>query len=125
MEMIMTKKILIVDDNELMIEVMTYILNSNGYDVVSYHDGDNIFNDIKNDHPDLVILDAYLPGMDGRDICRLIKLNKATSSLPVIICSGSDDIDESLTQRGAPDDILLKPFDINNLIEKIEYQLAA
>ena len=121
----MAKKILIVDDNELMIEVMTYILISNGYEVISFNGGENIFNDIRANHPDLVILDALLPGMDGRDICKLIKLNKNTRDLPVIICSGSDDIDESLTQKGAPNDVLHKPFDINNLIEKVEYQLAA
>jgi DNA-binding response OmpR family regulator len=121
----MRKKILIVDDNELMIEVMTYILNGNGFEVISYNDGENIFNDIKANHPDLVILDTYSPGMDARDICRLIKLNRATKNLPVIICSDGDDIDESLTQKGAPDDVLHKPFGINNLIEKIEYQLAA
>jgi DNA-binding response OmpR family regulator len=125
METIMAKKILIVDDNELMIEVMTYILISNGYEVISFNHGENIFNDIRANHPDLVILDALLPGMDGRDICKLIKLNKNTQDLPVIICSGSDDIDESLTQKGAPNDVLHKPFDINNLIEKVEYQLAA
>lgn len=121
----MTKKILIVDDNELMIEVMTYILNSNGYDVVAFSDGDNIFNDIKATHPDLVILDAVLPGMDGRDICKLIKLNRDTKALPVIICSGNDDIDQALTQKGAPDGVLHKPFGINNLIDKVQCQLAA
>lgn len=121
----MLKKILIVEDNELLIEVMTYILISNGYDVIALSHGENVFNEIKITHPDLVILDAVLPGMDGRDICQLIKLNKATRDLPVIICSGDDSIDESLQQKGAPDDVLHKPFDITSLIEKVEYQLAA
>ncbi|CAN5343768.1 response regulator [soil metagenome] len=121
----MLKKILIVEDNELLIEVMTYILISNGYEVIALSRGDDVFNHIKTTHPDLVILDAILPGMDGRDICQLIKLNKATKDLPVIICSGDDSIGESLRQKGAPDDVLQKPFDITALIEKVEYQLAA
>lgn len=121
----MQKKILIVDDNELMIEVMTYILISNGYDVIALTNGADVFNNIKENHPDLVILDAMLPGMDGRDICQLIKLNQTTKDLPVIMCSGDETIDDSLTQKGAPDDVLHKPFDINCLIEKVEYQLAA
>jgi DNA-binding response OmpR family regulator len=124
-EKAMAKKILIIDDNELMIEVMTYILTNNGYEVVSFNDGGNIFNEIRITHPDLVILDALLPGMDGRDICKLIKLNNDTKTLPVIICTGSEDINDSLSQKGAPDDVLHKPFDISNLIEKVEYQLAA
>jgi len=121
----MAKKILILDNNELMIEVLTYILTANGYDVVSFSDAGNIFNNIKATHPDLIILDVLLPGMDGHDICRLIKLNRDTKNLPVIICSASDDIGKTLGQNGAPDDVLHKPFGINNLIEKVGYQLAA
>ncbi len=121
----MLKKILIVEDNELMTEVMSYILISNGYDVIALSRGDDVFDNIKNNHPDLIILDARLPGMDGRDICQLLKLNKGTCNLPVIICSGDDNIDESLNKKGAPDDVLHKPFDIAALIEKVEYQLAA
>jgi len=109
-----------------MLEVMTYILINYGYEVFSAKSGGEVFSHIKTDHPDLVILDAILPGMNGKDICQLIKLNKTTEDLPVILCSGDDDsIDESLKQKGAPDDVLHKPFDIKNLIEKIEYQLAA
>lgn len=121
----MAKKILILDNDELMIEVMTYILTASGYDVVSFSDAGNIFNDIKATHPDLIILDVLLPGMDGRDIYKLIKLNRDTKNLPVIICSAADDIGKFLNQSGAPDDVLHKPFGINNLIEKVEYQLAA
>jgi len=121
----MPKKILIVDDNTLMIEVMTYILINNGYEVSATTTGTDVFEHIKNDHPDLIILDAILPGINGREICQLIKLNKTTRNLPVIMCSGDESIDESLKQKGAPDDVLHKPFDISCLIEKVEYQLAA
>jgi DNA-binding response OmpR family regulator len=121
----MSKKILIVDDNTLMIEVMTYILINNGYEVVATTTGSDVFEHIKNDHPDLVILDAILPGINGREICQLIKLNKTTRDLPVIMCSGDESIVGSLKQKGAPDDVLQKPFDISCLIEKVEYQLAA
>jgi DNA-binding response OmpR family regulator len=121
----MPKKILIADDNTLMIEVMTYILINNGYEVFATTTGTDVFEHIKKDNPDLVILNSVLPGIDGRDICQLIKLNRTTKELPVIMCSGDDSIDESLTQKGAPDDVLHKPFDISCLIEKVEYQLAA
>ncbi len=121
----MQKKILIVDDNMLMIEVMSYILINNGYEVVAASSSTEVFDYIRANHPDLVILDAILPGMNGREICQLIKLNKTTRNLPVIMCSGDETIGEALKQNGAPDDILQKPFDINNLIEKVEYQLAA
>ncbi|MDF2430569.1 MAG: hypothetical protein JWP44_200 [Mucilaginibacter sp.] len=122
----MPKKILIVDDNVLMIEVMSYILINNGYEVIAASNGTEIFDRIKANRPDLVILDARLPGINGEEICQLIKMNQTTRNLPVIMCSGDDEtIHQSLKQKGAPDDILQKPFDINKLIEKVEYQFAA
>jgi len=121
----MAKKILIVDRNELMIEVMSYILTGKGYDVITLDRPDHIFNNIRQNHPDLVILDSLLPGIDAVDVCRLLKRNKETKALPVIICTDGDDTDQPLIQKGAPDDVLLKPFSMTNLIEKVEYQLAA
>lgn len=121
----MSKKILIVDDNEYMIEIMTFILISKGYEVIALPNGDNVLNTILFNHPDLVILDAIMPGMDGREICKLLKLNKSTRQLPVIMCSAEDDIDASFKQKGAPDDVLHKPFGTEELLEKIEMQLAA
>lgn len=125
MEKIKSKKILIVEHDELMIEVMTYILTGIGYEVISLNRPDHIFNYIRKNHPDLVIMDAVLPGMDGLDVCRLLKLNKQTENLPVIICSDIDDLDKPADEKGAPDDVLHKPFSMNKLIEKVEYQLVA
>ncbi len=121
----MNKKILIVDDNELITEVMSYILTNNGYDVTTLNTGDGVVDQIKDTQPDLVIMDIMLPGVDGRDICRIIKHNKATQNLPVIICSGNDDIESALKQEGAPNDVLPKPFDMTVLLDKVEHQLAA
>ena len=119
------KKILIVNDNELIVEVMTYILVNKGYTVMSLYNADEVFNNVKTNHPDLIILDDILPGMKGREICQLLKLNRSTQNLPVIMCSGNDDIDDSLQQNGAPNDILHKPFDVESLVDKVEIQLAA
>jgi len=121
----MNKKILIVDDNELIAEVMSYILTNNGYDVTTLYSGDGVVTQIKDTHPDLVIMDIMLPGIDGRDICRIIKHNKATENLPVIICSANDDIEDAMKQVGPPNDILSKPFDMSALLNKVELQLAA
>ena len=121
----MAKKILIVDDNEFMIEIMTFILIDKGYEVIALYNGDKVFDSVLANHPDLVILDAALPGMDGREICKLLKLNHSTKKLPVIMCSAYDDVDEALKQNGAPNDILHKPFDTHEFIKKIELQLAA
>lgn len=121
----MSKKILIVDDNELIIEVMSYILTNNGYEVSSLPNGYHVIEEVKKTHPDLLIIDAIMPGIDGRDICKILKMNKDTKDLPVIICSSEDDLDATLTQIGAPNDILHKPFDMSALINKVQFQLAA
>ncbi|MEB0264153.1 response regulator, partial [Mucilaginibacter sp. 10I4] len=122
---IMRKRILIVDDNELIVEVMSYILINNGYDVSSLPNGDRVIEEVQKTHPDLLIMDANMPGMDGRDICKILKLNKSTMDTPVIICSAEEDLDAALNGEGAPDDILHKPFDMTALIKKVEVQLAA
>lgn len=121
----MARKILIVEDNELMIEVMSYILYHHGYEAIFSTRAELVFDHIKASHPDLVILDTEQAGMDSKEVCRLIKLNIATRKLPVIICSDGDDSDAVLHDKGAPDGILHKPFGINSLIRTIEYQLAA
>lgn len=104
---------------------MSYILTSRGYDVIALNRADHIFNNIRSNHPDLVILDDLLPGMDGHEICSLLKRNQETKNLPVIICADGDANDQLSHQKGAPDGILCKPFGMSNLLEKIEYQLAA
>ncbi|MCC8424519.1 PleD family two-component system response regulator [Mucilaginibacter sp. UR6-11] len=121
----MSKKILIVDDNEFMIEVMTYILNNKGYDVIALNNGDQVLDRIKTASPDLVILDMMLPDADGREICHEIKHNTDTRDLPVIICTGSNDVKLSMNQPGSPDDILYKPFNVDSLVDMVAYQLAA
>jgi len=121
----MAKKILIVDDNELIVEVMSYILKNCGYDVYSLNGGEHVIEEVKIKHPDLLIMDACMPGMNGKEICKVLKMNKETSRVPVIICSGEDDLEEALTQNGAPDDVLQKPFDMTSLINKVKIQIAA
>lgn len=122
---IMSKKILIVDDNEFIIEVMTYILNNKGYEVIALHNGEEVLDHIKTDHPDLVILDVMLPDADGRDICTEIKLNNETRDLPVIMCTGNDNLELAMHQQCSPNDVLYKPFDVDALVDMVAFQLAA
>jgi len=121
----MAKKILIVDDNEFMVEVMSHILLNKGYDVIALYEGNAVIDHIRTDHPDLVILDMQLPDADGRDICKEIKLNRETKNLPVILCTGNDDFRLSIKRQESPDDVLHKPFDVDSLVNMVAVQLAA
>jgi CheY-like chemotaxis protein len=122
---IVSKKILIVEDNALMLEVMAYILSSNGYEVCGITSGNEVFKQIKLTRPDLVIVDTDESGINSQEICRLIKLNNTTRDLPVIMCSSDEPEETSLEEKGSPNDVLEKPFDIKSLIQMVKYQLAA
>ena len=121
----MSKKILILDDDDDILEILSLLLVDYGYDVRALSCGDTVFEDIKDFQPDLILLDVMLAGMDGRAICKCIKENHMTYFVPVILISGTHDMAESLHLPGAPNDFVAKPFDIDHLLERIEKQLSA
>jgi len=121
----MSKKILIVDDDNDILEILSLLLIGDGYQIKTLTSGETLFEDIKYYQPDLILMDVMLAGMDGRSICRSIKENDLTSLLPVILISGTHDLAKSLHLPGAPDDFVAKPFDIDYLLKKIKKQLAA
>ncbi|MFD2146242.1 response regulator transcription factor [Mucilaginibacter antarcticus] len=120
-----SKKILVVDDDEDIVEIVSYILKEKGYQVMALTSGEAVLQTIQLFHPDLVLMDVMLAGMDGRAICTNIKEDKNNVSLPVILISATHDLAKSLTQQGAPNDFLAKPFDVDILLLKVEQQLAA
>ena len=119
-----SKKILIVDDDEDILDIISFLLTDRGYQVMTLPMGDQVLQTIRQFHPDLLLMDVMLAGMDGRVICNSIKQEEETKKLPIILISASHDLAESLTQQGAPDDFLAKPFDIDVLLKKVEFQLA-
>ena len=123
--MMMSKKILVLDDDNDILEILSLILLESGYQVKTLSCGDTVFDDIMEYRPDLILMDVMLAGMDGRSICKNIKENHLTSFLPVILISGTHDLAESLYQPGAPNDFVAKPFEIDHLLERIEKQLTA
>lgn len=119
------KKIMVIDDNPDILEVVSYLLADQGYQVATLNSGEAVFQEIRGFRPDLVLMDVMLGGMDGRGICTHIKQMEETKALPVILISASHDLAAALDQQGAPDDFIAKPFDIDVLLRKVELQLAA
>jgi DNA-binding response OmpR family regulator len=119
------KRILAVDDNKDILEVLRFILEDSGYTVDTLTDGHLLFDKIKEHTPDLILLDIMLGDMDGRVLCKDVKMAKETHDIPVILVSASHNIAETLKQTGAPDDFVAKPFDMYELLLSIEKQLAA
>lgn len=112
------KKILVADDDSDILEVINLILNVKGYDVKTEKNGENLLQ-MKEDLPDLLLLDIWMSGIDGRDICRKLREKMETRALPVIMLSANIDIKKMSDDCGATD-YLAKPFDINDLVGIIE-----
>jgi CheY-like chemotaxis protein len=110
----MSKKILVVDDDESIVEVIQLLLESEGYQVESSLSGDCI-PDFPGGFPDLILLDVLLSGKDGREICKRLKSDPKTKHIPVIMLSAHVDANRLMRDSGA-DDFIEKPFDIDDFI---------
>jgi DNA-binding response OmpR family regulator len=109
---------MIADDDPGIVDAVEMLLEFEGYKVTSTVDGSTLL-DMKNELPDLLLLDIWMSGEDGRDICKKLKSEALTKNIPVIMVSASRDIKESAMAAGA-DDFLAKPFEMDELIQKIE-----
>ena len=112
-------KLLIVDDSTALLEVMKNILERSDYTVRTLNRADDIYNEISDFKPDLLILDIYLAGLDGREICRQLRKNPETNNLCILVFSASPKTLEDYDSYNA-DDFIEKPFDITILVEKIK-----
>lgn len=117
-------KLLIVDDSTDLLDAMELILMQKGYTIKTLPGNNNIFNEINDFNPDLLILDIFLSGKDGREICKELRSIIENKYLCIIMFSASPKALEDYRSYGA-DDYLEKPFGINNLIEKIEHVLSS
>jgi len=117
-------KILVVDDDKDILEILQYILEDCGYYVNTLSDGHHFFDQINEQKPDLILMDVMLGNMDGRELCKAVKTQGDTQQIPVIMLSASHHRADA-DGLGAPDDFIEKPFDIPVLINHIQRQLAA
>lgn len=77
-------KILVVDDEAYIVELVKFNLEKEGYEVVVAHDGLKALDMVRTEEPDLIILDIMLPRMDGLEVCRLVKQDQALKAIPII-----------------------------------------
>lgn len=113
------KKILVCDDDKGILEVLRIILENNDYEVETVSNGRGIEKKVKAYKPDLILLDIWMPGIEGKEITKLLKRDRATGNIPLVIISALNDTDKIAREVGA-DDFLVKPFDINVLLDKVK-----
>lgn len=109
---------MIADDDPGIVDAVEMLLEFEGYSVTSTVDGATVL-DMQDELPDLLLLDIWMSGEDGREICRTLKSMDRLKSIPVIMISASRDIRESALAAGA-DDFLAKPFEMDDLLSRIE-----
>ena len=115
----MPKRIFIADDDPGIVDAVQMILDFYGYEVDYTYDGADLLSHTTADFTDLILLDIWMSGTDGRDVCRALKANPVLQSIPVIMISASKDVTESALASGA-DAFMAKPFDMEQLINQIE-----
>lgn len=114
-------KILVVDDEPFIVELVKFNLESAGYEVITASDGHEALKLIEKDHPDLIILDIMLPGIDGMEICRALRFKMQTKDIPVILLTAkTGEIDKVLGLEMGADDYITKPFSPRELVARVK-----
>ena len=121
---VVKSKILIIEDEPDILEVIQYNLEREGHKVVACRNGEQGLSRIRTDNPDLVILDLMLPGMDGVEVCRQVKADPITRAIPVIMVTAkSEESDVVLGLGIGADDYISKPFSPRELVARVKVVL--
>ncbi len=114
----MAKTILVADDDPAILDAIKMILELDGYTVLITQDGRAV-SKLSQMNPDLIILDIWMSGQDGRDICRHVKAYHSTRGIPIILMSAGRDVEVSAKEAGA-DDFMSKPFEMSKLLANVK-----
>lgn len=116
----MAPRILIVEDEPALVTLLTYNLEAEGFLVESESDGEAAEERLKDDPPDLLVLDWMLPGLSGIEMCRRLRLRDATRTLPIIMLTARGEESERIRglKTGA-DDYVVKPFSVPELVARV------
>ncbi|TQS76394.1 response regulator transcription factor [Ornithinibacillus gellani] len=117
----MAQKILVVDDEQPIADILKFNLEKEGYEVVCAYDGDEAIELAEAENPDLILLDIMLPNRDGNEVCREIR---KTKTVPIIMLTAKDsEIDKVLGLELGADDYVTKPFSNRELIARVKANL--
>jgi adenylate cyclase len=117
----MTGRILVVDDQRAIAEMMTGVLQGRGYEVLTAFDGESALRQVRAERPDLVVSDILMPGMDGYELCRRVRSDPLTALLPIVLVTSLDPQAERINglEAGA-DDFLSKPVNWEELFARVK-----
>jgi two-component system phosphate regulon response regulator PhoB len=117
----MLTKVLIVEDDEAIVTLLTYHFEDEGYAVTHVHSGNDAILGIEGVRPDIIILDWMLPGLPGIEVCRQIRARSHTAMLPIIMLTArGDEGDRILGLESGADDYIVKPFSVSELMARVK-----
>ncbi len=118
------ERILVIEDEPDILEVMQYNLEREGHKVIACRDGEQGLSRIRTDNPDLVVLDLMLPGMDGVEVCRKVKADPVTCEIPIIMVTAKGEESDIVLGLGVgADDYITKPFSPRELVARVKVVL--
>lgn len=112
-------KILVIDDDNDLLEVMHSLLSNKGFEVETDSNWESALDKIGAFKPQLIILDVFLSGIDGLEICKKLKSQPETRQIPILIFSAYPRVAEKAIYEYEADDFIAKPFELNDLIQKV------
>jgi two-component system phosphate regulon response regulator PhoB len=119
--MAVVKSILIIEDEKDIVDLIEYHLKQSGFSVISALDGPTGLERARKKRPNLIILDLMLPGMDGKDICRSLKSNPQTQSIPILMLTAkAEETDRLIGFELGADDYVTKPFSPKELVLRVK-----
>ncbi len=117
----MSRKVLIVDDEKAIVDILNHNLKREGYDTVVAYDGEEAIEVYKREKPDLVLLDVMLPKMDGFSVCKSIR---QLANIPIIMVTAKEDVvDKVIGLELGADDYITKPFSVRVVIARVKANL--
>jgi DNA-binding response OmpR family regulator len=122
----MAKKIMIVDDEPNLVELVRAILESENFEVITAYNGQEALEKLETVKPDLIIIDMMMPGMSGRELCEKIRANPKTKNLKVVFLTVArfSEVGKNVLQNLNVLDYITKPFENEDLVNRIKKVLG-
>jgi DNA-binding response OmpR family regulator len=113
-------KVLVIEDEETLLNNLADKLKADGFNVTTARDGELGLEKIRNEHPDLIVLDIMLPKLDGLSICRIVRHDTSTSHIPIImITARGNEVDKIVGLESGADDYIVKPFTLGEFLARV------
>ena len=117
----MSKKILIVDDDQLVRKLLEYIIKKAGYQVSAAENGSAALKIVQKEKPDLIISDVEMPKLGGLELCQKLRENPDTKFIPIILITSNTQLQDKLCGfRSGADDYFMKPLHLKNLLARVQ-----